>query len=427
MNVLLILGDALRRDHMGCYGYAKNTTPTIDRLAREGVMFRNCASNSAHTAPPTLSILTGMDAVTHGIMTAQDYAPWIQNDPWRERPIPLRVLARKGFAVGGDLVKRFAPTGFSEDRPDLEGYLEAHRAQRWFYFAQPYPTHLPYNPPQAYVDEFVEPGYVPGAASRARLDIVKRAMICHPTGTRAALETDQEEAIPDEAMDETHVRSSAIVDLEPEDAPGIRALYDGEMRVFDDWVARHLQKLESLGILEDTLIVIVSDHGEELMERGFVGHSSTNLNGNLHDESMMVPLILWHASGLPKGRVIEPLVSVVDVMPTILDMLGVPPGEPMDGRSLLPLARGESYAPRQTVFAEVPPAGWQRLLGDERRIRAARTRDWKLICHLDLTRPEKRYALFDLRADPRELSDRYTPEHEQARVLTAALENHFGG
>lgn len=427
MNVLLILGDALRRDHMGCYGYQKNTTPTIDRLAREGIVFRNCASNSAHTAPPTLSILTGMDAVTHGIMTAQDYAPWIQHDPWRERPLPLRVLARSGYRVDGDLVKRFAPAGFTEDRPDLEGYLEERRAARWFYFAQPYPTHLPYNPPQAYVDEFSEPGYVPGTASQARLNIVKRAMICHPTGTRAAIETGQEEAIRDEDMDETHARSSAIVDLEPEDAPGIRALYDGEMRVFDDWVARHLRKLETLGILDDTLVAIVSDHGEELMERGYVGHSSTNLNGSLHDESMMVPLILWHSTRLPRGRVVEPLVSVVDVMPTILDLLGVEPGEAMDGRSLLPLARGEVSEHRETVFAEVPPAGWQRLIGDERRIRAARTADWKLICHMDLTRPAKRYALYDLRADPAETKDLYRPDHAQAVALGRALDAHFGG
>jgi arylsulfatase A-like enzyme len=162
------------------------------------------------------------------------------------------------------------------------------------------------------------------------------------------------------------------------------------------------------------------------MERGHVGHSSTNLNGTLHDESLMVPLILWHASDLPRGRVIEPLVSVVDVMPTLLDALGIEPGEPMDGRSLLPLARGEAYTPRQTVFAEVPPAGWQRLLGDERRIRAARTADWKLICRMDLTRPEKRYELYDLRADPGETHDLYTPDHKQAVALTRALENHYG-
>ncbi|NQT91813.1 MAG: sulfatase-like hydrolase/transferase [Lentisphaerae bacterium] len=427
MNVLLILGDALRRDHMGCFGYSKNTTPTIDRLVSEGVMFRNCASSSSHTVPPTLSALTGQDTITHGIMTAQDYAPWIRDDPWRERQIPLRVLARNGYCVDGDLVKRFAPAGFTQDHLDVEAYLEEHRDTRWFYFAQPYPTHLPYDPPQEYYDKFIEPDYAPTPESRARLDIVKHAMICHPTGTTAALETDQDEAIPDDEMDEDHARTSAVADLEQEDAPGIRALYDGEMRVFDDWVATHLQKLESLGLLEDTLIVLMSDHGEELMERGHVGHSSTNLNGTLYDESMMVPLIMWHASCLPRGRVVKPLVSVMDVMPTIFDVLGMQLAEPIDGRSLLPLMKSEDYTPRDTVFAEVPPAGWQRLIGDERRIRAARTTDWKLVCSMDLTRPEKRYELYDLRSDPGELNDLYASDHQQAVALTEKLEAHFGG
>lgn len=427
MNVLLILADALRRDHMGCYGYSRNTTPTIDRLAREGVLFRNYASNSSHTVPPTLSLLTGLHSTNHGIMTAQDYAPWIRDDPWRDRAIPPRVLAQKGYCVDGDLVKRFSTAGFSRDYLDLPAYLDEHRDRRWFYFAQPYPTHLPYNPPAEYYEEFIEPGYDPGPASRARLEIVKNAMICHPSNTTAALETDQEEAIPDEDMDEDHARSSAIVDLEQEDAAGIRALYDGEMRVLDDWVAMHLQKLESLGLLEDTLVVLMSDHGEELMERGYVGHSSTNLNGNLYDESMMVPLILWHASGLPRGRVIEPLVSVVDIMPTIFDLLEIEPGEPVDGRSLASLIHGGDDTPPQTVFAEVPPAGWQRLVGDERRIRAARTMEWKLICNMDLTHPGKRYELYHLASDPGEQDNIYAPGHEQAISLTAALEAHFGG
>ncbi len=195
MNVLLILGDALRRDHMGCFGYAKDTTPTIDRLAKEGILFRNCASNSAHTAPPTISSLTGMDAVTHGIMTAQDYAPWIEKDPWKKRPIPTRVLAENGYRVDGDLVKRWAPTGFTEDILDVNAYMEAHRDENWFYFAQPYPTHLPYNPPPSYYDMFIEPGYAPGPDAQARLEIIRSQMICHPPGTTAALETDQEEAL----------------------------------------------------------------------------------------------------------------------------------------------------------------------------------------------------------------------------------------
>ena len=426
MNILLIIADALRRDHMGCYGYEKNTTPVIDGLVREGVRFEDCASVSSHTVPPTLSIVSGEDTISHGIMTAQDYGVWMSEHPWKDRKTPLRILGDMGYRVDGDLVMRWGAVGFQSDCSDLMAYLDENKDRKWFYCAQPYPTHLPYDPPQAYYDEFIDPAYNPDQATRERLEIVRQTMVCHPTGKVAALDTDQEEFIPDEDMDEEHARTSGAVDFEPGDAPGVRALYDGEMRVFDDWVGEHLGKLRSLDLLDDTLILLMSDHGEELLERGHVGHSSANLCGNLYDESMMVPLIMWHASALPKGRVVKGLVSLMDVMPTVFDLMGIDmPGSP-EGRSLLPLIRGEAGEHRRESYAEVPPAGWQRLIGDERRIRIVRTLDWKLICNVDLATGDKRYELYDLRADPGERNDLYRPDHEQVAGLRAKLDAHYG-
>ena len=425
MNILLIIADALRRDHMGCYGYDRNTTPTIDKLAREGVLFKTCASNSAHTAPPTISIATGFDSTTHGVMTAQDYAVWMTQDPAHTRRTAIHALSESGYRVGGDLVKRWAPLGFTADDPDRFAFMEANRDVRWFYLAQPYPTHLPYDPPPEYYKAFVPEGYHPDEDSRRRIDVIRRAMICHPTNTTAAIETDQDEVLPDEEQDEAHARSSATVDLQPEDATGIRALYDGEMRVLDDWMAETLKRMQQAGVLDDTLIVLLSDHGEELMERGHVGHSSTNLSGTLYDESMMVPLIMWHPHRLPKGRVVESLVSVIDVMPTIADLLGLDLPTTVDGQSLVPQINDTATTRREFAFAEVPPAGWQRLVSDERRIRAVRTADWKLICHLNLKGPDKRYELYDLQADPGEQHDIYEPEHTQAVRLRAALDARY--
>lgn len=425
MNVLLIIADALRRDHMGCYGYGKNTTPTIDRLVREGILFKDCASVSSHTVPPTLSIISGVDPINHGVMTAQDYGVWIKEKPWKDKRVPLRVLAEQGYAVDGELVMRWGETGFQHDCNDFMAYLDENRNRKWFYCAQPYPTHLPYDPPQAYYEEFIDVGYCPGAASRERLDVVKKTMVCHPTGLVPALDTDQEENIPDEDMDEDHARTSGAVDFEPEDTPGVRALYDGEMRVLDDWVGERLEKLRSLDLLDDTLIILMSDHGEELLERGHVGHSSANLMGTLYDESLMVPLIMWHASALPKGRAVKGLVSVMDVMPTVFEILGLDLAEPAEGKSLLPLVRGGSGNPHEEIFAEVPPAGWQRLIGDERRIRIVRTGDWKLICNLDLATGDRKFELYDLQSDPGERNNMYDPAHKQANVLREKLESHY--
>lgn len=425
MNILLVVADALRRDHMGCYGYHKNTTPIIDRLASEGVRFSDCASVSSHTAPPTFSIVTGEDGITHGIMTAQQYGQWMKDNPWKDKRTPLRFLAEQGYLVDGDLVKRWGPLGFSRDYEDLTAYMHENRDRKWFYLAQPYPTHLPYNPPDDYYREFIDPAYTPSEDSQARFDVIGKTLICHPTGLTAAEETDQEEAILDDEMDEAHKRTVASVDFEPEDAPGIRALYDGEMRVFDDWVAGHLETLRSLGLLDDTLIILMSDHGEELMERGHVGHSSANLVGTLYDEVVMVPLIMWHATAFPKGRVVEGLVSVMDIMPTIYDILGLDLPGPVDGHSMLPKARGEAAAEREEVYAEVPPAGWQRLIDDERRIRMIRTMDSKLIWNLDLAGAEESFEFYDLNSDPGERNDIYDTGDKFMGALKKKLMSHF--
>lgn len=417
MNVLVIMNDGLRPDHMGCYGYARKTTPTCDRLATEGVRFKDCIAVSSHTFPPVVSICTGQDTATHGLMTAKDYERWIAEGMGRT---PLHLLAEQGMCVDGELVMRWAPLGFEQDRNDFEEYLEAHRGRSWFYYAEPYPTHLPYDPPREYYKAFVDSDFQPGEATRERLEIVRTHMILHPPDVQAAMEVGQEDAIG--LGDEAHKRSSAIVEFEPCDAPGVRALYDGEVRVFDDLVGRWIARLEAMNLLDETLVIIVSDHGEELLERGHVGHTSCNLKGTLFDECIRVPLIMRLPGRLPAGRVVENQVSQIDIMPTVFDLLGLDLSLPVDGSSLLPLIRGETDTFRAEAYAETPPAGWQALLGDERHMWCVRTAGWKLILHEECPGGPRRLELYNLVEDPDERDDRIGAESEIAAELTARLE-----
>ena len=96
MNVFVILEDALRPDHMGCYGYAKNTTPHCDRLVREGVRFDNAIAVSTHTVPSIVSMLTGLSTVAAECMSAKDYEFWKHHDAWRGRRTPLHDLREPG-------------------------------------------------------------------------------------------------------------------------------------------------------------------------------------------------------------------------------------------------------------------------------------------------------------------------------------------
>ena len=420
MNILFILDDALRPAHLGCHGYPKPTSPNCDRLAAEGVRFENCVSVSAHTFPPIVSLLTGQTSFTHGMMAPRDYERWLKHDAWRGRRMPLHVLAEAGYLVDGELVSRWAPLGFTRDQNDLDAYLDAHHGDKWFYFAAPYPTHLPYDPPQEYYERFLDPDFQPDEDTLRRLDIVRTRMILHPPDVTAAMETDQEDVIGE--GDEAHKRSSAIVEFEQRDTPGVHALYDGEVRVFDDLVGHWLDKLESLGILDDTLVVVTSDHGEELLERGHVGHTSCNLKGTLYDESIRVPLIMRYPKRLPAGKVIRQQISQIDFMPTLLDLLGLESPLPPDGTSLLPLIEGKTTDFRAEAYAETPPAGWQALPGDERRIWCVRTTEWKLIVNWDPTTGTEISELYDLVRDPEERVNVVERETGVAARLRAALD-----
>jgi len=320
---------------------------------------------------------------------------------------------------------RWSPLGFTRDRNDLVAYVQENRDRKWFYFASPYPTHMPYNPPQEYYDMFVDKDFRPTSETLERMEMARTKMICRPPGVKSAMEVGQPDAIGE--PDEAHKRSVAEVVFQPADAPGIRALYDGEVRIFDDWVGKHIAKLEELGLLDDTLVILLADHGEELLERGHAGHTSCNLMGTLYEECLRVPLIMRYPKKLPSGRAVESLVSLSDVTPTAFDILGLGLSLPVDGKSLMPLIRGEADSIRDHAYADVPPAGWQRLLSDHRRIRCVRTPEWKLILNIDLASGDKRYELYNLRDDPGEKQDVFEQYPEKARELVAVMDKCTSG
>lgn len=427
MNILLILEDALRPDHLGCGGYPLPTSPAVDRLAREGVVFRNAIATASHTLPPIVSLLMGQWAATHGVVSPKRFEQWIASDRWRDMDTPLKRLAMHGWLIDGELVGRWKPLGFTRDTegPRINEYFARNAGRQWFFMAEPYPTHLPYNPPEEYFHMFLDGSWRPGPGAEERLRVVRSCLIAHPSGVISKLEAGEREALPDTSSSAEHRRNAGTVDLLPEDAPAVRALYDGEVRVFDDLVAGWVRALEDLGILDDTLVVITADHGEELMERGHVGHCSCNLKGTLYDESIRVPLIVRYPRKLPAGVVVPRQVSQVDLMPTVFDLLGLPTPPAMEGSSLLPLIRGEQIGFREHAFAETTPAGWQALEKDDRQITCVRTQEWKLILNTEAARRQSRWELYSLRDDPGELVNLYSPGHPAVAGLREALEGYI--
>jgi arylsulfatase A-like enzyme len=238
-------------------------------------------------------------------------------------------------------------------------WIERHRDRRFFLFLHTYQTHYPYTPPERYADLFAEPpaGFEP-----------------HPS-------------------------------LPEDRAP---ALYDREIRHVDDELRRFFGALAELALLDETLLVVTSDHGEGFLEHGIYGHGRT-----LHGEVLNVPLLL-RGPGIPRGlRVAEP-VAHVDLMPTLLELAGIPIPPSLMGRSLVPLLRGERGGAPVPVYSEAreqsyPEPSLSVRVGDRKLIRMR-------------TPTGDRHLYFDLAADPGERRNLYAETGAEARDLAALLD-----
>jgi len=424
MNILWILEDALRPANMGCYGYARNTTPHCDALVHDGVVFDRMIATASHTLPPIVSMIMSQTTATHGVVNCERFAAWMDGRAWAGVRTPLHTLADNGFLIDGELVTRWKPLGFTTETPSdqIEAFFERRRDRPWLFYAEPYPTHLPYDPPEEYLRLFLPPDYRPDAGTLERMQVVRNHLIVHPSGCISKLEAGEEDPLPDDQSDSAHKRTVGTVDLQAQDRPYVQALYDGEVRVFDDLVGRWVGKLKELNLFDDTLIIITADHGEELMERGHVGHSSCNLHGTLYDESIHVPLIMHWPKRMPRGARVAAQVSHIDLMPTLFELLELPRDPGMEGDSMLPLIGGRSCRFREQAFAESTPAGWQALAGDDREQWCVRTNEWKLILNTDSGGRRQDYELYDLVHDPGERRNMVEARPDVAAGLRSELD-----
>ncbi len=201
-----------------------------------------------------------------------------------------------------------------------------------------------------------------------------------------------------------------VIDFAFWDKGWVQALYDGQVRKLDDQFFGRLRRtLEETGLGRNCLIIVSADHGEELLDHGLVGHVSTFKEAWLYDELIRIPLILWGPQHLPAGRIIDEPVQCIDVMPTLLELVGAPVPEGAQGRSLMPLINHQgrdsgvstSWRPRP-IFCETSGGGYtadpQQYAQRQRAVRTAR---WKLLHSI----PENDRLLFDLERDPGERSD----------------------
>lgn len=383
-NVLFITVDTLRADHLGAYGYPRDTSPNIDALARAGILFRYGIVQWPKTSPSMASLFTSTYGNRNGVMrkTRQKIG--------REFDLVAEVFDRAGYqtaavVTNGNLGRKYQfDQGFDhfveiwQDAPQQEAeavtgpaltWLEAHaRAAPFFMWLHYVDPHARYEPPERFASLFV---------GDAHYDKAKRAIV-HPRSRDRDIG-----GIPQRAN---------LDDCEEIDY--YVAQYDAEIRYVDEQVGRVLRKLDALGLAETTLIVFTADHGESLGDHNyFFEHGRFP-----YDASSRVPLIMKLPTLATKRDVVEPPVGLLHVVPTLLDAAGLPIPAHAQGRSVLPFLRGEGPGVPKHTFTE---AGYERNYQ-----RVIRTAEWKLVYVPD---PELRrvmtgaeFELYDVEHDPGE-------------------------
>ena len=316
-NVILIVVDALRTDHLGCYGYNRTTSPTIDDLAIDGVLFNRCFSQSSWTVPSMASLFTSKYPTTHGvthgvIKTSKDSYAVLEQEILGEYHLTLSESLldggwyTAGFTTNGHLQKKL---GFSQGfafydeenciwrdadcvNERVFSWIEENHGKKFFlwvhYFDLHARYHLPdrlYDPPKPY------------------------DMLYRWKGEKKG----KEQSI---------------------------ALYDGELAYVDNQIGLLLRKLDELELTRKTIIVLTSDHGESFRDHGqFEDHGST-----LYNEEIHIPLLFHFPAGQFRKMTIDNNVRMIDIMPTILNLLHITPPQDIQGVSLVPLFFKEKFS-----------------------------------------------------------------------------------
>lgn len=408
-NVILVSLDTLRADHLGSYGYTRQTSPAIDSLARDSAVFLSAYATAAWTLPSHLSLMTSLFGFNHEVYHIDErmdssittLAEVLRQNYFFCTAITggIYISPQYGFAKGFD--------SFSEAAGDFSVANSAERAfqaasewmgqnqdKNFFLFLHSYQIHSPYDCPPPYNSQFL--------AKDAKLHKVQ-------------------------LLDYVGGRPGTFKPLPEQERGEIIGLYDGEIRYTDEQLIKPLLvRLKQLDLYNRTMIIVTADHGDEFFDHGGWEHGHT-----LYNELLKVPLIMKFPDSKFRAKRIESIVSLVDVMPTILEELGIDDKDlRMDGRSLHPLLNGKTqddrvfFADRKSRITDSNTS--QRVTINEGKMKLILNKVFnpqELTYYLYPPPPTPPIELYDLREDPAEKKNIADERAELVRRLTAQVES----
>ena len=407
MNLVYIVVDALRRDRLSCYGYSKETSPHIDNLARKGVRFNNAFTNGGFTDPGFTTLITGMMSIKHKVICRgvgedlpQDIltvAEILKSNKYRtvaidnlyDQHYSMRTSPREWFKRGYDYYSSSkGPYSIAEERTEKAiKWLRRNYQQKFFMFIHYWDTHAPYIPPAPYDTVFYQ-----GDKYNPRNHSLDNIRIGQMSGIKKY----------QKVTDVNYVISQ----------------YDGEVAYVDNYIGTLIDTIEKLGLEKNTLIVLTSDHGENLAERGFFGHAM------LYEETLRIPLIFVLPGKIPAGKVIDADIQYSSLPPTILDILRMEIPRQMESPNLVPqIFEKSGRKENELYFAECSLTHWP-----TKTSKCVRTPEWKYIkTYLkDEANPsdfKTKEELFNLKEDILEKNNLIKSKRNIATGLSKGLDN----
>ena len=388
-NVVVVLIDTLRADRLRAYDRdSRVRTPVFDRMAAEGVLFEQAQTTENWTKPSCASVLTGLTPVTHRAKTSEARLP-------QSAELLSEALHEAGFATGSFIANGYVSDRFGFDQgwddynnfirdgrsteaenvfAEAGDFIEDHRDGRFFTYIQTIDPHVPYDPPQSFLSMYDESSYSGPVQPRLTPDLLESAK-------------------------QNRVTFSAT------DQVRLEALHDGEISYHDQELGRFMDRLRELGVADDTVVILTSDHGEEFDDHGSWGHGHS-----IFQELLGVPLLV-HAPSRIASRRVSHTVSTLNIAQTVLDLTRVEGLPNAEGRSLVPDLRGDVPAGPQVAFSDFQ---------EIRRV--ARSGRYKLVVRANLSS-----VLFDLAADPNEEHEREVADFPIAgRYMRVLLGQYLG-